>query len=116
MTELNELCKISFTYDIHAKMLNHPSNALHFRYYDANELKLILTGHVNIRSIGEKIDSLLHLLETWQYNFSVIALTETWITDNALAVLFDILGYTFIRKDRKYGTAGGGVALYIFSK
>ena len=68
--------------------------------------------HVNIRSLYrnlEKFDLFLSLINKSQ--FSVIAITETWLHSKSPPI-FDIENYTLLRADRQKGR-GGGVALYI---
>lgn len=48
----------------------------------------------------------------YEYDFDVIALTETWISESAPSHLFTISGYNFISVGRS-GKRGGGVAFYV---
>ena len=47
-----------------------------------------------------------------QFQFSVIGLCETWLTDQSPFHLFDIPDYNFIYNNRQ-GRSGGGMAMYI---
>ena len=67
--------------------------------------------HFNIRSIRNKHDDLCHYLDSLNTTFSVIGLTETWLTDNCPET-YDIPTHCLITKNRKTKT-GGGVGLYI---
>ena len=65
--------------------------------------------HINIRSIAKNGQTLTHYL--YDLNFSVIALTETWLTANTVS-LYDLPKYNHIsihRNDRR----GGGVSLHL---
>ena len=71
--------------------------------------------HLNARSIKKNFDSLETLLNSLnQFQFSVIGISETWLTLNSPDV-FKIANYHMIHDDRKIGR-GGGVALYIHNK
>ena len=61
------------------------------------ELSLI---HMNVRSIRNKFDEKLDCLKSLKLNFSVIGLTETWLTDNC-ANLYGISGYKLLTLNRK---------------
>ena len=73
-----------------------------------NELTLF---HLNVRSIKNKFDDFCTYLHSLKINFSLIGISETWITDNT-ANLYDISGYKFINVNRK-NKVGGGVGMYI---
>ena len=77
----------------------------------SNELSLL---HLNVRSIKNKYDELCDYLKSLKIDFSIIGLTETWLTDN-YANIFDIPGYKFIMANRK-NKNGGGVGMYITEK
>ena len=79
--------------------------------------------HINARSIlaynnesksnQEKMDEIRQILRK-QYEYSVIAVTETWLTPDTLSNDADLIveNYTFYRKDRNNGR-GGGVGFYV---
>ena len=65
----------------------------------------------NIRSIVNKFDSFKFFLESFKNAFSVISLTETWLS-NQNCEAFNLNNYSFIttnRGERK----GGGVGMFI---
>ena len=74
--------------------------------------------HINARSIlaynnesksnQEKMDEIRQIL-CKQYEYSVIAVTETWLTPDTLSNDADLIveNYTFYRKDRNNGRGGG---------
>ena len=68
--------------------------------------------HINIRSISKHFDDLQILLDNQsKHSFSVIGLTETWLSsDTNLPYAID--GYDFIVNNRSK-KSGGGVALYL---
>ena len=53
-------------------------------------------------------------MKSLKIDFSIIGLTETWLTDN-YANIFDIPGYKFIMANRK-NKNGGVVGMYITEK
>ena len=73
-----------------------------------NELTLF---HLNVRSLKNKFDDFYKYLGSLKINFSLIGISETWLTDNS-ANLYDISGYKFLNVNRK-NKVGGGVGLYI---
>lgn len=64
----------------------------------------------NVRSVMNKRSE----LESWVALNSplVLALTETWLTDDVMDSEVSLPGYTVVRTDRVPTRAGGGVALY----
>ena len=68
--------------------------------------------HLNTRSLKHNFDNLRLLLDNPRNSsFSVIGLTETWLTKSS-AVYYSLPGYKFIENSRINKT-GGGVAFYI---
>ena len=67
--------------------------------------------HTNIKSLSKHFDELELYLESLNYNFSFIGLTETWLNDNNCD-LFARDNYESINRYRKH-RIGGGVSLYI---
>jgi len=67
--------------------------------------------NLNIRSLPRHYSELLSYLSTLKLNFSVIGLTETWLTD-ATADLFELEGYNHFKLFRSC-RRGGGVSLYV---
>ena len=67
--------------------------------------------HMNIKSLPKHFDELQQYFNVLKYDFSVIGISETWLSENN-AGLYDLSGYVTIkccRKERR----GGGVSLYI---
>lgn len=68
--------------------------------------------HHNVRrSIVNKHDDFINFLATLRYEFSVIGLTETWLTKNNMDEL-SIQGYNFVGQTRN-NKHGGGVGMYV---
>lgn len=74
----------------------------------SSELSLI---HLNIRSLKNKHDELCNYLASLHLTFSIIGLTETWLTDGCDDI-YDISTHSLITKNRKNKT-GGGVGIYV---
>ena len=66
--------------------------------------------HMNIRSLKANLTSFEICLQNLQFQFSVIGMTETWLTDSN-SDLYNILGYNFVETHR---TERSGVVL-VFS-
>lgn len=75
-----------------------------------NETNIFSTLHLNIRSLPKHYDNFHHYLSSLNHVFSVIALTETWLTEE-ITSLYEIADYTAIHRCR--GSRGGGVSLYV---
>jgi hypothetical protein len=87
----------------------NPGPVVHDQY---NRNSLFSFCTINCRSILSNPRKLYHikaLAET--YDYSIIALTETWLDDTVEDYRISINGYNAIRLDRN--SNGGGVALYI---
>ena len=70
--------------------------------------------HRNIRSVTRKIDELRSLVvNELKSEIHIIALTETWASEQILVGEIEIPGYNMFRKDR-YGK-GGGVLVFVRS-
>ena len=66
--------------------------------------------HINIRSLKHNLTSLTDYLDGIEFNFPIIGISETWLTDNTCD-LYGISGYTLIEKHRST-QVGGGVAIF----
>ena len=70
--------------------------------------------HLNIRSVPANMGTLSDYLTTLDFNFSVVGLTETWLSEHN-AMTYPLPGYTSVgvyRTDRR----GGGAMLLISNK
>lgn len=89
-------------------------------YIKQNDIKSYLTQefkqnfnamHINCRSLGRNFDEILTLIHPFDSQLSVIALTETWLSDD-VTQLYNIPGYNFLSNCR-HNKTGGGVGFYI---
>ena len=90
-------------------------------YFDCDSLKICNTSniicsrmslfHVNIRSVTKNIQNLLNYLHTTESQFTVVALTETWLNDSNCS-LYNLPGYNNFGLTR-CNRIGGGVSIYI---
>ena len=92
---------------------SHYINTTQFNKLDLNSFNEEANSffHLNIRSIPKKISSLETHLKLFDYEFSCIALTETWLKPHN-ADTYGLDGYThkFLTRTNK---VGGGVSLFI---
>ena len=68
--------------------------------------------HLNARSLVNKLTELHILLESLDYSFDVIVITETWEITYTTDLL-NIPNYTRVSNMRSDGKMGGGVVLFI---
>ena len=71
----------------------------------------VCIGHLNIRGLFGKIDSLCLFVK--EYKFDIFGISETLLNDFIPSALVYISGYNFERRDRE--KIGGGVGVYIKS-
>lgn len=67
--------------------------------------------HFNSRSLNANLSKIKHCLKQLNNQFTVTALSETWLNEEQTAVV-DIEGYEMYSMNRNH-KKGGGVALYI---
>ena len=67
--------------------------------------------HVNARHLHKNLDYLQVYLQILNNNFSVIAILDTWASNDNMSLL-NIPGYNSTFKNRTSGR-GGGVALFV---
>ena len=77
-------------------------------YQHSNTFSLF---HVNIRSIPRNLDKLKLHLDSLKHNFSIIAVSESWLT-SINKDLYHLKGYTHKYEIREH-RAGGGVSLFV---
>ena len=68
--------------------------------------------HVNARSLPRNYDHFCTLLDSLDFNFSIMAVSETWFNANTNVNMYNVKDYSFVhmcRPDR----IGGGVGLYV---
>ena len=88
-----------------------PEDFTHKYYKDGRQDFSLL--HINCRSLNKNSCDVEQLFNSLNYPFSVVGLTETWISDHSLPV-FSIQGYEFIHLDRKT-CRGGGLGFLVSS-
>src|ERR1043165_7269477 len=84
------------------------------KFFNFNNKQAINVIHVNMRSLKKNFDKLESLLHVASGKLSVIAETETWLTDDTKDAFF-LPGYSFVSKCRS-GKIGGGVGMFIRSE
>lgn len=67
--------------------------------------------HLNARSLLKNLDQLNLILKNLKRAFSVVGVSETWLTDCS-SELVNITGYNFVSNHRK-SKIGGGVGIYL---
>ena len=76
-----------------------------------NKNKCFSIIHINIRSISKNFDNLIILLDSLNYEFDIIAISESWINDNN-TFIYNIHNYNAYVSNRKHKHACG-VLFYI---
>ena len=72
--------------------------------------------HLNIRSFPKNSDKLIDFLDTLDFEFKVICISETWCSKNVSCnSLYKIPNYNSIHQTRGNGEAGGGLAMFIYN-
>ena len=85
------------------------SNKENSKFFQSKGMKIL---HQNIRGLLSNLSALQEFFDRHK-NIDIMTLSETHInTDTACISLYNIPGYTFIKRDRQQGK-GGGVAMYI---
>lgn len=72
-------------------------------------MSIFRVGHMNVRSLINGFDNLKNYI--LNNNFSLFAVSETWLTGYSRTDMFSLPDYIFIRKDRD--GRGGGVGFFI---
>lgn len=66
--------------------------------------------HLNAQSLRNKFDQLDAFLQSFDFSFDVIMLTETWYTpDDTVEILSNYENYSLCRNSKR----GGGVSVYV---
>ena len=95
-------------YDSLEKCQSYTPNEFNLKFQNVCGLNIL---HVNARSLNKNFESLSVFLSTIKTSFSIIAISETWISQTPL-IPFHIEGYIFINSYRIEGR-GGGVLFFI---
>ena len=69
--------------------------------------------HFSARSLLKNLNQLSLLLKNLKRSFSVLGVSETWLTDST-SELVNIIGYNFISNHRK-SNIGGIVGIYLLN-
>ena len=69
--------------------------------------------HLNIRIIKKNLDNFLLYLDSLNFPFTVVGLSETWLKDHD-SQLYNLPGYSLIENHR-IGQNGGGVGIFVKS-
>lgn len=70
----------------------------------------VSVAHLNIRSINTGFDEFVNYIN--DYDFDIVAVTETWLNSEIPVTRYAIPGYKFVRQDRCH-RRGGGVGIYV---
>lgn len=73
-------------------------------------IKNLLIAHLNVRSLFTGFNEFQNLI--FDNNYDIVAVTETWLTNNIPSNVVNLNGYKFVRRDRN-GSRGGGIAFYV---
>lgn len=99
-------------------------NPQHCKYYNEEQFNSLIDSqskdctlfsvfHLNIRSLPKNYDQLVNLLSTLNHTFSVIGLSESWLTENSKeSGLYELPSYNSVHSIRQYRT-GGGVSIFV---
>ena len=94
------------------------NNSTQSTYYNPNTLSSCLADHtmlfnvihINIRSCNKNFDEFIMFLNQTGLQYSVIVLTETWLTEDSSWQ--EVLGFKSYHSIRR-GKAGGGVTILV---
>ena len=89
------------------------STIIQSRFKDAIDPNVFSLCHINIRSMKANLTSFEICLQNLEFQFSVIGITETWLSDSN-SDLYTIDGYNFIETHRTE-RSGGGVGIFLRS-
>ena len=100
--DINKICSCTY-YDSYSFKKQIESLS-----YGNNALSIF---HVNIRSISQNGDSLIHYLDILGHTFDIIGVTETWLKEHNLSSTC-LANYNHVHNYRPK-TKGGGVSIFI---
>ena len=89
-----------------------PVFKLHEVFQDKHDPKKLSIMHINIRSMKENFDTLVHHLNKFERLPDIICITETHFTDDQDLHKFELLNYSLYAKSRSI-MKQGGVAVYV---
>ena len=90
---------------------SYTPNEFNIKFNEHNGLSIL---HLNARSLQKNFEKNSEFISTIQISFSIIAVSEIWITDVPL-LPFETEGYTFLNSNRLFGR-GGGVAFFVLNQ
>ena len=70
-------------------------------------------GHLNVRSIIDKIDEIRLIIS--KTKLDLLCISETWLHEKINDNMINVPGYTIVRHDRNSNKRGGGVCIYVRS-
>ena len=70
-------------------------------------------GHLNVRSIIDKIDEIRLIIS--KTKLDLLCISETWLHEKINDNMINVPGYTIVRRDRNSNKRGGGVCIYVRS-
>ena len=73
--------------------------------------ELSIMHNLNCRSLRKNFDKVFRMIENLDFSFDVIAMTETWLSENDCIDLYKLDGYNIDYKHRE-GKTGGGILIY----
>ena len=71
--------------------------------------------HLNVRSLKTNFISMQRYLDVIQFEFDIIAVSESWLNDHDDLTQFCLEGYEIVNMNR-INKRGGGVLLYISNR
>lgn len=80
-------------------------------YNELPKVRGFKIGHLNIRSVRNKMDDFRFLLE--RNRFDILTISESWLNNPIQDCRVSIPGYTVLRQDRGQFKRGGGTMFYI---
>ena len=87
------------------------STIIQTRFKNMIDLNVFSLCHINIRSMKANLTSFEKCFKNLEFEFSVIGITETWLTDSNSDV-YNINGFNFVETHRT-GKSGGGVGIFL---
>ena len=119
---LSSLCNSDISNETIAEneFIDETLNAIPIKYYMSSQFNAITDDstatslsmiHFNARSMFQNFDQIHTYLSTIKHQFSLIGISETWISSSSPAS-FTLEGYKFVHVDRPTGR-GGGVGLFV---
>ena len=111
--EQHQYCDKNWTIR-HIQYSNLRSGAYTWHYSDPFQTDALKLMHLNVRNLSLRMADMKALLINQSVTPDVIAVTETWLEDNAMEALgvFQLPGYSFRSSVRQTGTRGG-VGIYV---